>query len=292
MITLESPLKQPIDAQAVQAVVKEARRRQRRRRLGIVGIITVLLLATGALFFGISGDSGGDRLGTPSGRHEPKPNSPTASPLVPGSPRALAPHEVIRTLVRMTLTVSGFGPPDGGNVSILGLAQQWTNEGSTCLQVAMGAPVVTSVAQQSAWLATGLSLAPLKDNRQGFCVANIFGGGALPYNAPPSVTESARLLQQRFGSHTALLHAIPLIPGVIRVGRQRSSVGASALGFATGKGPRSPLVVLDPRSGRLLEARYVTAGSLYDSVGLGIFSVSLRHGCWRPEHASVGFNNG
>ncbi len=234
----------------------------------------------------------------------------------------------------MKIAVHGMG----GAVTLPALAQQWTSQGVTCLQVAFGAPEFTSGAQRSAWLATGLSTAPRNAQPQGFCSENIPGGGAtmvrsgsanhsstvLPLglgvvdvgNLPtdPSVLahdldvgragravfdlgvvqgsagnpglERAPILLRspKLGEtvafRSALLRAVPLLHGVVRRGRQRTAVGTVGIGFAAGRSPGSPAVVLDPRTGALLEARNFEAGSLYRSVGMMTF--------WNPYAMSGG----
>ena len=69
----------------------------------------------------------------------------------------------------------------------------------------------------------------------------------------------------------ALLHALPHIPGVVVLGRQRNSSGLTGIGFAAGKGRHEATVILNPRTGQLEETRYVPAGSLYFSVGAESF---------------------
>lgn len=69
----------------------------------------------------------------------------------------------------------------------------------------------------------------------------------------------------------ALLHALPLIPGVVTLGHQHSASGVTGVGFAAHGGPDQPSVILDPRTGRLEEARNIPAGALYFSVGAYAF---------------------
>jgi hypothetical protein len=79
---------------------------------------------------------------------------------------------------------------------------------------------------------------------------------------------------------SALLHALPLIHGVVRLGHQPTPFDKSAVGFAEGKGPDRPTVILDDRTGQLIEARNVTAGTLFRSVGMISF--------WNPYAPSTG----
>jgi hypothetical protein len=73
----------------------------------------------------------------------------------------------------------------------------------------------------------------------------------------------------------ALLHALPLIPGVVSLGRVHNALGQAGVGFAAGNGAREPTVVVDPRSGQMIEVRNVPAGSLFFSVGTSAF--------WNPS---------
>lgn len=69
----------------------------------------------------------------------------------------------------------------------------------------------------------------------------------------------------------ALLDALPLIPGVVDLGRQRSALGKQGIGFAALKDRGSASVVLNPRSGLLQELRNVAAGGMYFTVGASAF---------------------
>jgi len=226
-------------------------------------------------------------------------------------------HQYLLTQADVTIAVGGLGSA----VTIPALAQQWTSQGVTCLEVAFGAPEFASVSQRSAWVGSGLSVSPLKAQPQGFCSQNILGGGAferpsgspthspgvlplglgvvdvgaLPTDpstlarglesgsgpmelgvAPGSVGDAAferaliLLRSPKLGETTAfqraLLRAIPLLHGVVRLGGQRTALGDEGVGFTTGRGPGRPVVVLDARTGKLLEAKNVAAGTLYFSV--------------------------
>jgi hypothetical protein len=65
----------------------------------------------------------------------------------------------------------------------------------------------------------------------------------------------------------ALLHALPLLPGVVALGYQRNSSGMQGVGFAAGKGQNKASVLLNSRTGQLMEVRHVPAGGLYFGVG-------------------------
>jgi hypothetical protein len=69
----------------------------------------------------------------------------------------------------------------------------------------------------------------------------------------------------------ALLHALPLIPGVVALGHQRSALGKPGIGFAATKAHDSASVVLNPRSGLLEEIRNVPAGGMFFTVGASAF---------------------
>jgi hypothetical protein len=70
----------------------------------------------------------------------------------------------------------------------------------------------------------------------------------------------------------ALLHAFPLIPGVVALGRQRSASGLTGVGLAADKDRNRASVILNPRTGQLEETRHVPAASLFFSVGAYAFS--------------------
>jgi hypothetical protein len=157
------------------------------------GIAAVLVLLCGttvvlALHFG-----GSDR-GRQPGRTES-----TFSALDPASPRSLTSHQFIRTQATMTIAVTDLTPNHNGEVIVPAVAQQWTNEGITCLQVAFGSPNFSSAAQRSAWVATGLSTTPLRSQPQGFCVENLPGGGALATSSGHLADLSAKVLTQGLG---------------------------------------------------------------------------------------------
>jgi len=78
---------------------------------------------------------------------------------------------------------------------------------------------------------------------------------------------------------STVLHALPLIHGVVASGHPRIARGGGAVGFAAGTKPGSPTVVLNSRSGQLIGARNFAAGSLYYSVGMMSF--------WNPYALST-----
>lgn len=317
MLTLATPSEPIIDAPEPQAVLREAAQRQRRRQHRIAGIVVLIVLVCTALIL-VAIDSGGGQ-GGPGRKSELQSGSSRTSPLIPGSPRLLTADQYLLAKANVKIAVEGLG----GSVTIPALAQQWTSQGVTCLQVAFGAPEFTSAAQRSAWLGTGLSTSPLKEQPQGFCSENIPGGGALasPVGSPthsstvlplglglidvgglptdpstlarelevgsgtiglgvaegsvpnPGFARALILLRSpKLGETTtlqsAILRAIPLLHGVVRLGKQRSAMGNVGVGFAAGRSPRSPAVVLDAQTGNLLEARNFEAGTLYRSVGM------------------------
>jgi hypothetical protein len=333
MIMLDTPSDPRIDSLETQAVIREALRRQRRRQRRIVGILLLVLLSCGALAV-VVGHGGGGRQGAQSHGRELRPGSSRASPLVPGSPQALSARQFILTQAAVKIAVDGLG--SSGNVTIPAVAQQWTNNQVTCLQVAFGAPDFPSAALRSEWTESGLSVTALKGQPQGFCVENVPGGGALAGPSAPSPSQSGILLAQGLGAidvaglstnpstlardleqgrtgsvaldravaqrtvaspgferallllcspklgestafRSALLQSLPLIHGVVRLGH---ALGRDGVQFAAGTGPGSPTVILDARSGQLIEARNFAAGSLYRSVGMISF--------WNPYAISSG----
>ena len=330
MLTLDTPSEPRIDASEPQAVLREAVRLHRRRQRRTAGVVVVIVLACAALVLVVA-ESGGGQQGGPAGKSELQPGSSRTSPLVPGSPRSLTANQYLLTQATVKIAVEGLG----GAVTISALAQQWTSQDITCLQVAFGAPEFTSAAQRSAWLGTGLSVAPLNGQPQGFCSENIPGGGALA-SPSGSATHSSTVLPLGLGVvdvgglptdpstlardleagrtgaldfgvaqgsvenpgferalillrspklgettafRSALLQAMPLLHGVVRLGKQRTALGKVGIGFATGRSPGSPAVVLDARSGELLEAKNFEAGTLYRSVGMMSF--------WNPYAQST-----
>ncbi len=68
-----------------------------------------------------------------------------------------------------------------------------------------------------------------------------------------------------------LLHALPLIPGVVALGHQHSASGLTGLGFAAEKGRNRASVILNPTTGQLEETRNVPGGPLFFSVGVYSF---------------------
>ena len=71
--------------------------------------------------------------------------------------------------------------------------------------------------------------------------------------------------------NVALLHALPLIPGVVGLGHERSASGKEGVGFAAGNDQNKASVLLDPRTGRLEEVRSVPAVALDFTIGVESF---------------------
>ncbi len=67
-----------------------------------------------------------------------------------------------------------------------------------------------------------------------------------------------------------LYRALALLPGIEQLGPTTTQSGATGLGFSAGSGPDRSIIVVDPATGALLEARNVrTRTALYDLAGIG-----------------------
>jgi hypothetical protein len=68
----------------------------------------------------------------------------------------------------------------------------------------------------------------------------------------------------------AVYRALALRPGIHQLGPMTTQSGATGLGFSAGSGPERPIIIVDPGTGALLEARNIrTRTALYDLAGLG-----------------------
>jgi len=68
-----------------------------------------------------------------------------------------------------------------------------------------------------------------------------------------------------------LLKALPMLKGVVVLGRVRTAAGLSGVGFAAGRDPHQASVILNPHTGHVEELRNVPAGTLFFSVGAESF---------------------
>jgi hypothetical protein len=228
-----------------------------------------------------------------------------------GPPRSLGLRQWIHTDDATTFSIDERPLGVAGTVTISALTQSWASADDTCLQMAFAAPDFRSAALRSAWVAAGLSTAPLAARASGACAENTPGGGALagqPKDGADQVlaqgqgvinvaslstrpsTLARELVSGRTGNTTfdeavaqgsypnpgferallllelptlgstraiqvALFQAIPLIPGVVALGDQRTAFGKLGIGFAATKAHGGASVVLSPRSGLLEELR-------------------------------------
>ena len=200
----------------------------------------------------------------------------------------------------------GSTPTPDAQATIGATVQQWSDkQGNSCISATSGTAQFAAPVNAAAWKSAGLLDSP---SRQPLTTCYGLAG-QLPYNTDPLVvmnvsglttdpsvlagelatgTTGIRVVDQRDSEITraamlligptngaspqitaAIYGALSTMPGLRALGQLTTHSGATGLGFAGNSFPGETILIVDPATGALLEARNVVAPYLFEAIERG-----------------------
>jgi len=181
----------------------------------------------------------------------------------------------------------------------------WSNNlGQSCVVASSRSAQFASTENRSAWVAAGLLVTPSGPSSlctEGSVDQPIGGAGVIDASGLP--TDPAQLANELengstgivaldgqtasenpgfnraasllFGStvgltpalRSALFQAIALMPGVTALGNVKTNTGDTGAGFSVGTSPKKSTIIVDPKSGTLLEAENIQDPNIFTGLG-------------------------
>ena len=257
------------------------------RRIALLAVAAVIVAA--AIFVGIS-------VAPESAHHEPIAAATVLKKIAknaasqPSSPLGDGQYLLTQANITFLATVSQVGnkPTPGAQATLSANVKEWANnKGGSCIIATSHPATFDSPANQEAWIAAGLLVDPTGPSTSCSWVGNgVMNASHLATNPTLLANElengqtGIATLDQLDGSfnlgfyravrlligpatgetpalRSALFGALALMPDIASSGATKTTSGASGVGFSVSGGSLKSTIVVNPKTGELLEATNV-----------------------------------
>jgi hypothetical protein len=210
----------------------------------------------------------------------------------------------------------GNVPTPGAQATVTATVSEWSNnEDESCIESTSGPATFASPANQAAWLKAGLLVNPRNptstscvDSRSGaFDVSNLpTDPSVLATELNNGTTDIPAIDQQIVGPNggfnravilligptvggspeftATLFNALAQISGVTDLGHVKTSNGAIGIGFSVSSAPTPSVIIIDPSTGALLEAKNIPDQNAFSGFGGSYLPPSL------PAAGGIGYS--
>ena len=283
-------------------------RRRPVRRIALLAVAAVIVAA--AIFVGIS-------IAPESAHHEPIAAATVLKKIAkntagqPSSPLGDGQYLLTQANITFTANVSQLGnkPTPGAQATLSANVKEWANsKGGSCVIATSHPATFESPANQQAWIAAGLLVDPTGPSTSCSWVGTgVINASRLPTDPTLLANElengqtGISTLDQLDGSfnlgfyravslligpttgetpalRSALFGALALMPDITNSGTMKTASGASGVGFSVSGGSLKSTIVVNPKTGELLEATNIPDQTALQGFGTAYLSPSVQTG--------------